>query len=555
MSSWRQHLGAILFALFYLVSLIMVIRHGAFSRTAELTGVSDEHTITFAHWQLEDGFREGFDEAIRIFEELKAKEGVKVKVVQTAIPRRTYPQWFMTQLIGGNCADVIELSAGGDLLNQYFIPLSEHLGDPNPYNRGTSLEGVPWRDTYVDELTNAFDRTFSEYFGIGLYTTTIRMYVNTELFRNACGDRPYPVTVNEWIDCCRQILAYGEKIGVPLIPIGVNGFTKETITQLVNYYNNQLNADFNDFINPHHGFATVHTVVKGIADRRLPTWRLLAPYEVVADVGRYFADGFPAIDAEQTKFLFATGRVAFFIDNNIVAYSMVRNTNFPVDIIPIPEIGRTGHRYSEHFLGRMTETGWTTGMFGIPKSSREPELALDFLRFITSYRINKLTIVDHTKWLSPLRDMQYEDPILRKCQPFEGARYFGFAQFRDISTLVRSRVTQAIEQAILSDSEDPAGEVWQSFIDSIDRAQEDLRESIVYCRRSNLSIEARRSSFAIGALKDPGYHRLRRINMETTSQRLNQERIIEGARVDLGRIAEEFGTEIPEGEEFVDYGR
>jgi enoyl-[acyl-carrier protein] reductase II len=41
----------------------------------------DVETITIAHWQLEDGFRQGFDEAIKQYEALKSKEGKKVKII------------------------------------------------------------------------------------------------------------------------------------------------------------------------------------------------------------------------------------------------------------------------------------------------------------------------------------------------------------------------------------------------------------------------------------------------------------------------------------------
>ena len=36
------------------------------------------------------------------------------------------------------------------LYNQYFTPLSPYVGNPNPFNVGSPLEGVPWKDTFVD---------------------------------------------------------------------------------------------------------------------------------------------------------------------------------------------------------------------------------------------------------------------------------------------------------------------------------------------------------------------------------------------------------------------
>ena len=131
-----QKLGLWLAVLFYVLSVVMVIRNcGGMS----VVFSPDTRVITIAHWQLEDGFREGIDAAIAEYEKRKAGQGVKVKVRQVAIPVRGYPQWFLTQLIGGNPADILEVTGSSDILNQYFTPLSPYIGSPNPWNKGTPL--------------------------------------------------------------------------------------------------------------------------------------------------------------------------------------------------------------------------------------------------------------------------------------------------------------------------------------------------------------------------------------------------------------------------------
>ena len=66
-----NRLGLILLVLFYVVSVIMVVNSGAVG-----SGIlSREKRLTFAHWQLEDGFREGFEDAIREYERIKAEQG------------------------------------------------------------------------------------------------------------------------------------------------------------------------------------------------------------------------------------------------------------------------------------------------------------------------------------------------------------------------------------------------------------------------------------------------------------------------------------------------
>ena len=128
-----QKVGIWLAIAFYILSVIMVVRnYGGMSAVFD----PDTKVITIAHWQLEDGFREGIDEAIAAYEKAKAAEGLKVKVNQVAIPVRGYPQWYLTQLIGGDPADVLEITGSSDILNQYFTPLSPYIGETNPWKIG-----------------------------------------------------------------------------------------------------------------------------------------------------------------------------------------------------------------------------------------------------------------------------------------------------------------------------------------------------------------------------------------------------------------------------------
>ena len=87
-----NRIGLICFLLFFSLSVIMVIRNGSVGGGL----LSGEKRLTFAHWQLEDGFREGYADAIKEYERIKAAEGVKVKVIQTTVPVRGYSQWFLT---------------------------------------------------------------------------------------------------------------------------------------------------------------------------------------------------------------------------------------------------------------------------------------------------------------------------------------------------------------------------------------------------------------------------------------------------------------------------
>ena len=133
-------LGGILALVFYAVSCIVVMRNNAAAELENTDISGDLKVITIAHWQLEDGFREGINYAIKEFEKLKAAQGQKVKVIQNAIPSRGFSQWYITQLISGNPADIIELTMSPEIQSRYFLPLSTYISHPNPFNKGTPCE-------------------------------------------------------------------------------------------------------------------------------------------------------------------------------------------------------------------------------------------------------------------------------------------------------------------------------------------------------------------------------------------------------------------------------
>ncbi len=540
-------IGFICFLIFFVISTIMVIRNsmqggGFFSGGAK--------RLTFAHWQLEDGFREGYADAIIEYEKMKAKEGVKVKVIQTTVPARGYAQWFLTQLIGGDCADVIELSGTEELHNQYFLPLSQYLAEENPYNKGTPLEGMAWRDTFADDMVGALSTTYSEYFGVSTFMCTTRMYVNVELYQAATGHTRLPNTLGEWIDSCKKILEYGNKIGKPLIPVGVRGFDKGTINQICAHFNNILNADYNDSLSD-YGYGVgasemIHKLANG--DKSVDLNRLLAPAELTVLVGKYFAKGFPAIDLEQTKFLFSSGTVGYFIDGTYNAFSMVNNSKFKVDVIPLPVIG-DGFEYQD--LGRMTEIGsGIGGRFGIPKAAKDIDLAIDFLKYITSYKISQLTMIRHSKWGSPLKRVDYREAfgpeisamchcpdkgkmtqaqideevaLLEKCRPFEGAGYTGIALITQVGNKTQKDMTLVLEDLIINQPENPKKEYWNAFLSKRKQLLNELNESIIYDKRTSWNLDGMRTAFAIGELGAVSPSEKKTYN---TRYKLNQEGLI-----------------------------
>lgn len=485
---------------FYLVSIGYVLLAGKSSGLLD----QDVKTITFAHWGLEDGYREGVAEAIRRFEELKAREGEKVRVIQLAVPSRGYSQWFLTQLIGGNPADLIKLiDRNRHLYNRYFVALTPYVDQPNPFNKGTVLEGVPWRDTYINNMENSLDSVYSEYYGVGNTFHVYRLFVNVDLLEKATGSRQLPRDLSEWLDDCAKLKEYGREIGAPIIPIGVRGFDKDTLRWLFQYYFSQMTGNLNDDASTFGGNASVADVLESMMEDPRVRERICAVVDVVKELGMNFGEGFTAMDVEQTKFLFYSGLTGFFPEGTWNAWSMVNNSPFEVGIIPFPLLEHK-HRHSKHFTGRITESSRSVGgKMGITKTTKHFDLVLEFLQFYTSYEINQLTMMEYPRWPPAVRKARYKG-ILKSFQLEirDGNQHVNVPFGVGARNLPSHRKHLAcLEEIITKDIANPGEYYLDAFKANKSIVLEEGAEYVKTYYRSQLDNEMRRSQINIGLLR------------------------------------------------------
>jgi ABC-type glycerol-3-phosphate transport system substrate-binding protein len=135
---FRLKIALPLFVLGYVVAVYWV-----FTRSTPIVDERDV-TIRIAHWQIELGPPDGIAAVIKRYEELNPR----VRVKQVMVPATVYRQWMRANFSGGTAPDIVEYGAWldglADLPVRYFDPLTEDLLEPNPYNQGTVLAGVPW---------------------------------------------------------------------------------------------------------------------------------------------------------------------------------------------------------------------------------------------------------------------------------------------------------------------------------------------------------------------------------------------------------------------------
>ena len=185
----------------YAVAALMVLTRPG----AALSG-DERAVVRIAHWQIEAGPREGIDAMIKRYLELNPH----VRVEQVAVPGRIYKQWLRTQLIGGTAPDIIEfgrLFNADDIPPRFFEQISELVEKPNPYNKGTPLEGVRWRDTFKDGLDtpDTYIENLSNFYGVTLCTLSTRLFYNADLMEEISGSSEAPSSFAE-------LRAFSEKL-------------------------------------------------------------------------------------------------------------------------------------------------------------------------------------------------------------------------------------------------------------------------------------------------------------------------------------------------------
>jgi raffinose/stachyose/melibiose transport system substrate-binding protein len=357
----------------------------------------DVTTIRLCHWQLEAGFREALQQLIDEYETVyHERTGKRVRILQIPVSERGYQQFVNTGLIGGTAPDIIEKGKAKTAIDpsyvaRFYLPLSEYVAEPNPYNAGTPLEGLPWSETFVDEMSSCYDYGLGDYYYIPFSMFTMRIYYNKDLFRRATGRSDPPDGYAAFLDACRQIRDYGQQQGRPLAPIAGSRFqiwmfqiNFERAFHYVMIDGADDNADSNaDY------FETYRAYLQDRWDFHAPP--LQAGWACMAEIARNFQHGWLAAQRDDAVFMFAQERAAMYASGSWDASSIVRQVgeNFEVGVMdfPLP----TDHPvYGKYVLGPRSEANSRGGIpWAINARTKHARLCIDFLKFCTTRAHNE----------------------------------------------------------------------------------------------------------------------------------------------------------------------
>ena len=411
---------------FTLLGLCLLVSAGRITSLQMMERDPDRTVLRIVHTHLELGVREAFDEIITRYMEMHPN----VVIVQMAVPERIYKVWLDTKLFGGNVPDIVLYIHGnieeGHLVN-FFLPIGDLIVEPNSYNEGTPLEGIPWKDTFFDGLrgSGAYQGMHTNYFGIATTVLTYRVYYNAELMKKIWGSSEPPETFEELMDLLaavdrynegadHQIIAFaGSKANAPaLLDLAFGNQTQKLKTRLeptnelevhgadveVAYLNNQWDLD-----NPE--IRSGLEIVKAFADHMSP--------------------GFLQLQRDDGLLLFVQGRALMVVSGSNDAQSIRLQAPFEVGAFRVPLPTPEHREYGRHVLGKQTEAGvGTQSVYSIFVGSNHLPEAMDFLRFFGSFEGNRI-FSQRSGWLPAVIGIEPPE-VLKVFSPEDGGYPSGF---------------------------------------------------------------------------------------------------------------------------------
>lgn len=371
-------LGALLLALAFLASAAHVFHTRAESEPAGRV------TLRLGHWLLHSGMREAFEEAALEYGRLHP--GVHIEVI--AVPIKVWPVWQRVQIAGDNAPDILGLlNANEEMLLRHFTPITDELAAPNPYNAGTPLEGVPWRDTFAGgmEVWPVYSASADEVFGVYLQLNTLRLFYNADLLREVTGGVRPPRTLDELVALDRAVRERRARAGGGVVTIASCAPYSETLFQRVAQ---QMTQRLVLRASPQRTLSlSEQELARLVLEGRVPFGgdEFRAAFLLMKTLGDMMQPGFQQLAREDALHTFLSGKAVAVFTGSWDYNGLVTNASFPVAVAQLP-LPTPGDRvFGAGVLGPFSESALSPeAHFGITRRSPHRALAVDFLRYLSS---------------------------------------------------------------------------------------------------------------------------------------------------------------------------
>lgn len=392
----RNNLAAMLLGLLFVFSAVLVV-----ANQAEVFG-ADIILLRIGHWQLEPGVRDAFNRLAKDYNKYKPN----VRIRQDAIPEGVYGQWVTTQLMGGTAPDILEMGLGLpphiwlSYAIRYFHVLTPYMNKPNPYNTEENgagdLANIPLMKTIKDGMRNGYNNEMQEFMSFGLAQISSRIFYNKTLLREITGSDKPITNYREFLDICKKIRSTTNvDTGRAYLPIASSkyhypaweNFMIDPIT-----YSAIFVADFDR--SGDIGIDEQYVAFKaGILDMDFEPYK--ARFMVAREICDQFQTGFTGLGRDEAVFPFLQGKAVFLITGTYEANMLIEQTagKFEIGVMDFPAPYLGGDPVYDEMLDGVTgpryEVQYTYFNFGVTRTSKHPDTAIDFLQFLASRKYNE----------------------------------------------------------------------------------------------------------------------------------------------------------------------
>ncbi len=379
-------------------------------------------TLRLCHWQLEAGVRDGINMMAQEYQKLHPN----VRVIQEAIPEGTYGQWLSTQIMSGTAPDLIEM---GKLpyqvliayYNRYCYVLTPYVNKPNPYNRNNDFAETPLRNTFKDGMAAGYVNELQEYMMIPLSSFAVRVFCNSDLLEKLTGSRNPPKNYREFFDTCRKISKMTDENGNKYIPVVGSqyhfGMWEWSLCNIMTYsLKDKADLNRDGFVGNDELFIAVKAGMISFKDRPIA-----AKFQMIREISDFCQPGFTGLSRDEGVLLFAQKRAVFMSTGTWDAMSLQEQTkgSFTLGIMDFPMPTKDDPVYGDVVAGPRYENPFVGFNYSVARTSKHPEVALDFLMFMASKENNE-KLNRTIGWIPSVLNTEM-DPFLRDFKPcFEG---------------------------------------------------------------------------------------------------------------------------------------
>jgi len=373
------------------VVVVLGLMAWKFSRRPDWRGREPVEVVRIGHIFLET--QQAVDAMARAYEEICRQQGKHVRIVQLAVPHRLYASWFITQLIGGDPPEILAIHAGSttERLARYIQPLGAELAKPNPYNAGTDLAGVPWRNTFTSGLRSSYNDTLLDFYSVPFTNTTTRLLVNLDLYREIFGDAPWPQTYEGFVQLCRATQDYAARTGRPIHAIASSAYHAPVLFRLAGRTQTaRLTMRFN-FTRTLRYSNTEQTVAWLTGGFTLDTPEIRDQLALIHEISGLMQPGFTQLGREDADMYFTQGHALTLISFSNSDQVVRERIKFPLGVVRAPAPLPATPHYGRNVLGPSEDKSYTSNFeMGLSTGGRNRARALDLLKFATSQEGNRI---------------------------------------------------------------------------------------------------------------------------------------------------------------------